>query len=508
MESGDDLGCREGNCSLIRVASVDTLRKGNLIRAILFWGGMALLYLLTYRGSPRISDEVYMLGITSSIVERGSVDVDQLSWLFERVPERFGPDGRRYTRFGVGLPLVAAPAYFIGEYWPISGAEQFAGYPIGPLASIRLVMTSNILFTALTAFGVWRIVRVLGFSPRTAALTTAGYSVGSMAWPYTETFFSEPLMALGLTWAIVWTLRFAQDGGSGKLWAAGLALSLAAVARPATMLLVPVFVFYIALGSRGYSRQLLIPVAVFGLSLLPGLGINATYNFLRFGDFLNTGFHFKQFINLPLEPLLAFLISPSRGVFWLNPVLLLGIPGSFLLLRRDHRTVLFLSLLMGLHTVFYALYARPYGGWAWGPRYLLSVIPVAMIFTAPLWEKFWTGSRTLQTTVIILTVLSVAVQLVATLADWSLTFQLVSKEYGIRSAQFLWGPSHSLIWRQVTTLFSSPPDSFLAQQLQASLGSAGRVLWFMALLGLLAFVWGKATRFPGTQDLAPLETRK
>jgi len=73
------------------------------------------------------------------------------------------------------------------------------------------------------------------------------------------------------------------------------------------------------------------------------------------------------------------LISPDRGVVFYTPVILLGLLGFAFLYRRDTGLGnLFLSIIL-INLVLYSMWGDPWGGWAFGPRYLIPSFAILSI---------------------------------------------------------------------------------------------------------------------------------
>lgn len=88
------------------------------------------------------------------------------------------------------------------------------------------------------------------------------------------------------------------------------------------------------------------------------------------------------------EALLGLLVSPSRGLFFFAPVLLLSAVGLVVLARQASRRAeaLLLALGAGVPVVTFAGYENWHGGSSFGPRYLIPVLPflAALVSALPL----------------------------------------------------------------------------------------------------------------------------
>ena len=85
--------------------------------------------------------------------------------------------------------------------------------------------------------------------------------------------------------------------------------------------------------------------------------------------------------------LFGLTVGPARRFIWYNPILLLAVPGS-VWFWRHRRRLLFLNL--ALVALYFAVYAKWYmwhGGYSWGPRFLVPVLPFVTLLAAPAWES-------------------------------------------------------------------------------------------------------------------------
>jgi hypothetical protein len=387
------------------------------------------VYLLSYSGVFHSIDEVSVVAMTESLVKHGGVTTDQVWWSNEgTVPQtRIGPDGHLYSKKGVGSALLGAPFYWLAMHLP-------------PLGAVQAMMVANALVTAATAWLVYAVILRLGYASRVGALTAAGYGLGTMAWPYARYFFSEPLAALGLT-AGLWGLLSAGQTGRARYAAlAGAGVGLALLAKVSNGVTWPLFLVYglwivwrrqkmVAVGSKRRSVELavafLLPLAAGGLSLV-------AYNLDRTGNLFDMGYGANEIFSTPLwRGLAGLLLSPGKSLFLYSPLLLAAPFGIPALLRRDRSTAL---LSLGVAVIYPLFYARWFiwdGGWCWGPRFLVPVLPFLSLFLAPVVKLALGPSRELVKGLLAtLGVLSVWVQALGVLVDFN-RYLLILADKGI-----------------------------------------------------------------------------
>jgi hypothetical protein len=363
-------------------------------------------YLLTYSGTFHSSDGQAMFAVGESLVRRGDYDINQIRWMALQQGD-FGPNGDLYCHKGPATSLFAVPLIWLGLVVPFWGVVQSG-------------MLFNVIVTALTGALLYWYARRLGYSASTALICGVVFGLATMAWPYSKYFFSEPLSGLTLLAAAYFLLGLRSGHGHKVVWRSallsGLCLGAAIATRFANALLAPILIgallAYLLLGQRitemnSWHDQIRCglaatwkELALFLLPLLLWALVLVAYNYLRFGDPFTTGYlGLEESFSAPtLVGIPGLLISPGRSVFLYGPVLLALIPAVPAFFRR-HRLEALLLLLIGLcYLLVYGRWFMWHGGFAWGPRFLVPIIPLLVVMLAPFIETmrgkgraaFWT----------------------------------------------------------------------------------------------------------------------
>ncbi len=374
--------------------------------------GLFLLsvYLLTYSGQFHSSDGQAMFAVTESIVRRGDYDINQLLWMGQQ-QGAYGLDGELYCHKGIATSLLSLPLAWLGLVVPFWGMVQ-------------TTLLFNAVITALTGALVYLYVNRLGYSASTSLILSLVFGLATLAWPYAKYFFSEPLASLGLLATVYFLLRYRDSRQtSDTLWA-GTSLGLAVATRFANIITLPLFglllVAYIGTRDKGQGIRdgPLPPILVFALPLAFTALLLGSYNYARYGNVLETGYLPQQTFSTPwLEGISGLLVSPGRGLFLYAPVLLvslLAIPAFF----KRHRLEAALILLVGAsYVLLYGRWFFWHAGYSWGPRFLVPIVPFAVILMAPLMERL-SGKERLAFAILCL--VSVAIQILGVSVDFTL----------------------------------------------------------------------------------------
>ena len=196
---------------------------------------VTVCFLIVQEGAITGYDGRTMYGVTEAVIERGTLAVDpELNTL----P---GRDGEEYSRYGLGLSLLAAVPYLL--------VRPLAALAPDPDAVLEAAVSASMAFVlGALAAALYLLGRRLGAGVRAATIVGIGAVAGTFALPYGKEFFSEPLAALCLVVGVERLLARRPE------WA-GLALGLAVVTRPQNLLFLPV-VAAVVWRSQGAERVL------------------------------------------------------------------------------------------------------------------------------------------------------------------------------------------------------------------------------------------------------------
>jgi len=430
-------------------------RNGDRTVAVALFLLLLSVYLLSYSGALHSSDGQAMFSVAESLVRREDYDINQIRWMGLQ-QGTFGPDGDLYCRKGLGTSLLALPLTWLGLFVPLWGVVQ-------------TTMLLNPLLTALTGTLVFLYVRRLGYGQSTAVVTALVFGLGTMAWPYSKYFFSEPLSGLCLLGAAYFLLGEASGRPAYRslvrIALSGFVLGLAVATRFANAVLVPLYLIPLLgyhLRAQAISRRslglwrLLSPRAIqdvlaFGVPLLVWAVFICAYNYVRFASPFTTGYLPEESFSAPwLTGIVGLLVSPGRGLLFFCPVLVLCLPAAPVFFRRHRVEAALVFLVSACYVLLYGKWFMWHGGYAWGPRFLVPILPLLCLALAPLFDG-WRGMR--QWVFGGLFALSAAIQLLASSVDFSL-HQEALLETGIPlfDPVTFFDPRYSQLWGTLSFL--------------------------------------------------------
>jgi len=382
--------------------------------AIYLFISLTCLYILLGGGHIYTPDGVVMFSVSQSLLQ-GKLDIERLeNW------KDFGVLGRTdritgkekfYAKFGLAQSIMAVPLVALGtkvallvpkneqdifdtstspfrvrwddwsaDSWP-NPMEIFIGSWLNALVSAAWV---SVLFL---------IGCELKFPARGSLAMALLAGLATPLTHYAQTFFSEPLAGLAFS-IYFWMVLLAKRSFWSRqyLFLAGMALGWISLTKIALSILwVPGGMYLMLLMWGTFKKDSLrlpdrlrfimiksVPLAL-GLSVT--LFILAWYNIARFGHLFETGYGAEASAwSTPFfEGLSGLLFGAGRGLFFYMPLVL----ASMVLCRSFAKRYLPEAICVILSLVsLLCLYARWHmweGGWCWGPRFLVPVIPLLLL---------------------------------------------------------------------------------------------------------------------------------
>lgn len=283
-----------------------------------------------------------------------------------------GVGGELYSKYGLGQSLLGLPLFAAGRLLD-------ALWPQWPQLGPRLVLSLlNPLALAATGWLLYHTVRVLGYPAKWARWTALAFGLGSMAWPYVNTWYPQPATGFFLLLAVFSFERWRRSRAAGWLGWLGAALGAALLLRSTSAIALPGVALVLWLESRSWPERRRVAARV-GLPLAGAVALTLGYNWLRFGQPLDSGYYEVAWTTPPLLGLYGLLVSSGKGVFLYTPLLLLAVGGLPVFFQQQRRLALLITLWWVAYLAFYAPYNFWTGGVNWGPRFLLPLLPVSLL---------------------------------------------------------------------------------------------------------------------------------
>jgi hypothetical protein len=396
-------------------------------------------FFFTSAGQFRSVDDVNIYSTTHSLTSlRPNVDICQgtnqsADFLYTRGPfgcvdpntaqlageYQTGAHGKTVSRYGIGEPLAAAPFFGSGRIVADILEDGSAGRCTGPTAiaccktlvsnpggfrancqgdtrdMIVQTMTfgTNALLTALTLVLIVIVSLQLGAPLRGAVLIGFAYGFGSFAFAYTKSLSTEPGTAMCLIAAVMLAIEAKRTGRTRTLVACGVVAGAALFFRITAAVFLPVLgVWFLVIASRKFDIKTAIRWGVlFSGGVIASGAVLSALNYWRYGDALSIGYgqtgsnlHGIRARGNILTGVWGLWLSPGKSVFVYAPFAILAVAGIVIAIRRLPAEISLLIALIGANTLLFARVRFWSGDWAWGPRYMIIVLPCVAVMCGPL----------------------------------------------------------------------------------------------------------------------------
>ncbi|MCB9453220.1 MAG: hypothetical protein H6672_17445 [Anaerolineaceae bacterium] len=462
---------------------------------------LASVYMFTYDGDIESGDTLGLFDAVASQVRFGDDLLALSAWFWqpatqpahELYPIQHSNAEPLQTWLGAGL------------YWL---ADKLPGVGL-----VHMVWLANILVSAAAGCVVFLYALAAGHSERTAILGALGFGLGTIIWPYSKTFFREPLALLLILLTAFFAERWRQSGYrawgvliGGCVAAVGAFLTKEAIifAAPALVLLLLPDVPRL----RPWVRRLtilwiiLIGIVLVLVAIQPYItvyqlsaGISPVLSPLigQRSPYLSS-----TFLEAARQAVHTYLLSIGGSVWGTSPLALLALPGLALLFRRRQYRMVWVVPALVLGFAFgYALLRGQhwFGGFSWPPRFLIPVVPflilaglpvIELAFSRPQRRMLWIGIG-------VLACYSLWVQLSGVLLPWNTYNQVLPPEaHGLSEWSGGLNVARYLRWVLLPPLWAERPLYFAWIR-------ANTPLWavMFAGLGLVAgWVIGRGLRQP------------
>ncbi|HYE22137.1 MAG TPA: hypothetical protein VD998_00940 [Verrucomicrobiae bacterium] len=319
-------------------------------------------------------------------------------------------NGKFFIYFAPGISVLVLPFYELGKLFNLSQVFTYFVVVLFGIANMALL------------YYIAR--RILKFAMWSSLLVPLIFMFGSISWGYATTLYQHHFTAFCLFSGFVAVYKFRQQGRLSWLWAIYVGLAYGASIffdLPNAILLLPVPIYLIlsAFNFESLGQSLRVhfrtAAALSGIVFVMFLALQGYYNNHYFGHWsrLSHGLlNYKQIVdtggiensNLVKEQdyypaqyfheqrlpqgISVLFFSIDRGLFVYSPIFLLALIGMYLAFKDGGLERFMLISIPVVHGLVYASWADPWGGWAFGPRYLIPAIGILALFVVYVLDKW------------------------------------------------------------------------------------------------------------------------
>jgi hypothetical protein len=331
------------------------------------------------------------LGLTFAIVEEGRLTIDS----FHNREGTFTNDkafynGHYYSSKAIGSSLIAVFFYF-----PLYQLENLLDvkFSVQELKYLLTILSIGVPSAIAGSLIYVLCKQVTGDRFRSYVFTIA-INLGTMIFPFSVIFFGHQLVGTFLFGAFFLIFQLKIDLAHHRkslIFLVGLLLGFALITEypiAPIVLVLTIYYFNVVFTKGVINRNSAVIMPALG-ACIP-IAILLAYNTAAFGNPISTGYTypadpwFQQEqsqgiagIGWPNPKAMFFMtIHPAFGLLWQSPVLIMSLVGMWRMLRKSiYRVEALISLTAFLLLlIIYSGFPFWWGGWTFGPRYLVPML--------------------------------------------------------------------------------------------------------------------------------------
>ncbi len=346
------------------------------------------VYMLTYSARIESTDTLFMFDATASLVRFGDFRLDLTH------------GERRFWDYDTPVPslpllpvnaeplqlVLAAPLYALADVLPGVGR-------------VHAVWLFNVMVSGAAVGLFYAYALQLGYARSTAFITGGLFGFGTILWPYSKTFFQEPITLLLILLAayVIERWRVARSWR----WAVTvlICLGIAVLARRGSVITFPALMLVAFPWTDRLFAWRWVRWGFFGLVVVVA-GV-LYYNTIP-QSAQEIGQMYRDKVRLELIPweermeraamnqgIQGYFFSLGGSIWGTSPVILLALPGVALLAAQNRMRYVVVAFSITLsYALGYAYVANFdwFGGLSWPPRFMVPVVPFWMLCVLPIIE--------------------------------------------------------------------------------------------------------------------------
>ena len=321
-----------------------------------------------------------------------------------------GRDGKIFSITGLGYSLAYLPAVAFEDLFNrLAGVPRTENFPLEHDWPIMLFGSmTNAFFGAVFITTLYLFIRTFKLPENESLLLALALFVSSNLLPYTKHGFAH-MMFIAFMWLAFYCIRlYAVHQQSRYISLAAISYSVVLLTyNPTYVLVFPALAVYYLLSLPWKTlplpvvfKRIALDVLVGGLSILPFVLTYVWFNSVRFGGATATGYGAGNISAPPLPPAFALyeglwglLFSPGKSVFLFSPILLSLVLFWHKLKKEYMPEIIAGALQFFIYLFFIASLVAGEDHYTWhgeasfGPRYLLPVLPFALLLAALIYTQ-------------------------------------------------------------------------------------------------------------------------
>ncbi len=378
-------------------AFIRNFLKSDTVLVTLLIVAVFSIYLLTIKADFVSSVERGRYALTRAIVEQHTFSIDKYKDF--SYPDVSFKDGHYYSRFPAGMSVLSIPTALVATSTNILDQKH--------IHFIIMAYLGAVIVGLLYLLG-----RLYEFQKGTSLICAFAFAVSTLLFSFAGGYWSHIYSALFITLSLYFFTLFRKQKSKWFLLLLSISYSASiSIDFPNGLILSPLMIGVVL--SILHSKKKVfskiwalfvtgIPIALISISI--GL-----YNLTSFGSVVTIGQSAKTSLGTKLEKhivplgewtskgvfddrrlfpgLFTQLFSVERGLLFFAPILLLAFAGVGSLYKIDKYLTRILVSIIIINLLFYSVWQDYWGGWSFGPRYLIVSIPALFLPLLSLVQK-------------------------------------------------------------------------------------------------------------------------
>lgn len=342
------------------------------------------IYAFTYSGRIESGDTLSLFNATASMIDYGDLLLDKSA---ADTPPTGDTPPSAYPLASVEVEplqlILSAPLYWLASHIPGIGL-------------VHAVWFFNIFVGTAIALVLYIYTITLGYRPIVGVVAALALGLGTLMWPYSRTFFREPLAGLFILLTTLSVERWRMSRyRSIPLFVLSIVMLVGAfLAKEAVVFALPAFIIILAPAISVPKSVIRLALALFllviGILLISTIAANLISFTPVYELIASVLRRTPQQVTTMHRALHSYLLSVGGSVWGTSPVLLLCIPALVMLYcAQRYRYPLALLTVLFAFVLGYAFLRGDhwFGGLSWPPRFLIPAVPILMLGTLPVWDR-------------------------------------------------------------------------------------------------------------------------
>jgi hypothetical protein len=344
---------------------------------------ISFLYLLSAKGHLEIVDTEYSVRTAKAIIENGSMLIEPIFKDQRNNSPLIPGTDKIYSQYGIGILAIFIPVILIAKFFSFaSGLDE-------TLLSHFILSFYNIPFAILGLWNFREILIALGQNTKISNFLMICLGLGTIFWKYVVTDFSEICQIAFILGAVN---SYLCKGNKNRWILISGYLSLLILLKLVYVVVIPPFLilaFHEAARDRMLFKKL-----IHGAFLLVPVGLFLMFmNWIRYGSIFESGYGGAQSdfsIHYLLRDWKDYLISLDRGIIPYSPIILVGFFTIRKFFKVNKETLFLITTICISFYLLTASWVGWKGGYCWGNRNLVPLVPLICVSWAFLdWKNLY-----------------------------------------------------------------------------------------------------------------------